>query len=97
LGLGLAKVSFALEMIYTFDAKVMCADTHLFQAYGLDQSKHLSEYQKIENHWIEFSSMYNVPSAIARAIYWNRKKGEKDCYYWAKVLDNQASDGSIKK
>jgi hypothetical protein len=77
-------------MIYTFDAKVMCADTHLFQAYGLDQSKHLSEYQKIENHWIEFSAMYNVAPAIARAIYWNRKKGEKDCYYWAKVLDNQA-------
>ena len=96
LGLGLAKVSFALEMIYTFDAKVMCADTHLFQAYGLDQSKHLSEYQKIENHWIEFSAMYNVPSAIARAIYWNRKKGEKDCYYWAKVLDNQANDASIE-
>lgn len=64
-------------MIYTFDAKVMCADTHLFQAYGLDQSKHLSEYQKIENHWIEFSAMYNVPSAIARAIYWNRKKEKK--------------------
>ena len=96
LGLGLAKVSFALEMIYTFDAKVMCADTHLFQAYGLDQSKHLSEYQKIENHWIEFSAMYNVPSAIARAIYWNRKKGEKDCYYWAKVLDNQDTYASIE-
>ena len=91
LGLGLAKVSFALEMIYTFDTKVMCADTHLFQAYGLDQSKHLSEYQKIENHWVDFSSMYNVPSAIARAIYWNRKKGEKDCYYWARVLDNDTN------
>mgnify|MGYP001220583710 FL=1 len=96
LGLGLAKVSFALEMIYTFEAKVMCADTHLFQAYGLDQSKHLSEYQKIENHWIEFSSMYNVPSAIARAIYWNRKKGEKDCSYWADVLDNDKNSFSIE-
>ena len=34
LGLGMAKVSFALEMIYTFDCGVFCCDTHLFQAYG---------------------------------------------------------------
>jgi hypothetical protein len=40
--------------------------------------------------------MYNVAPAIARAIYWNRKKEEKDCYYWAKVLDNQAGNASIE-
>ena len=96
LGLGLAKVSFALEMIYTFEAQVMCADTHLFQAYGYKQELHSNKYDEIEKHWIEFSAMYNVSPAISRAIYWNRKKDEKDCYYWAKVLDNQASDGSIK-
>ncbi len=96
LGLGMAKVSFALEMIYTFEAQVMCADTHLFQAYGYKQELHSNKYDEIEKHWIEFSAMYNVSPAISRAIYWNRKKGEKDCYYWAKVLDNQASDGSMK-
>jgi len=96
LGLGMAKVSFALEMIYTFEAQVMCADTHLFQAYGYKQELHSNKYDEIEKHWIEFSAMYNVSPAISRAIYWNRKKDEKDCYYWAKVLDNQASDGSMK-
>jgi thermostable 8-oxoguanine DNA glycosylase len=96
LGLGLAKVSFALEMIYTFDAQVMCADTHLFQAYGYKQELHSNKYNEIENHWVEFSAMYNVAPAIARAIYWNRKKEEKDCYYWAKVLDNQAGNASIE-
>jgi thermostable 8-oxoguanine DNA glycosylase len=96
LGLGLAKVSFALEMIYTFDAQVMCADTHLFQAYGYKQELHSNKYNEIENHWVEFSAMYNVAPAIARAIYWNRKKEEKDCYYWAKVLDNQANNASIE-
>jgi len=96
LGLGLAKVSFALEMIYTFDCGVFCCDTHLFQAYGYDQQLHLNKYRELENHWIEFSSMYNVPSAIARAIYWNRKKGENDCSYWADVLDNNKNSFSIE-
>jgi hypothetical protein len=92
----LAKVSFALEMIYTFDCGVFCCDTHLFQAYGYDQQLHLNKYRELENHWIEFSSMYNVPSAIARAIYWNRKKGENDCSYWADVLDNDKNSFSIE-
>ena len=96
LGLGMAKVSFALEMIYTFDCGVFCCDTHLFQAYGYDQSLHLPKYRELENHWTEFSAMYNVPSAIARAIYWNRKKGEKDCSYWADVLDNDKNSFSIE-
>lgn len=86
LGLGKAKVSFALEMTNTFDAEVFCCDTHLFQAYGKDQTKHLKEYEDIERHWVQQSKIWNVPSAIARAIYWNRKKNEKDCWYWAKVL-----------
>ena len=85
-GLGMAKVSFALEMIYTEECEVFCADTHLFQAYGLDQKLHSREYERIEKHWIQLSKIWNVPSAIARAIYWNRKKQENDCLYWAKVF-----------
>lgn len=86
LGLGKAKVSFALEMIYTEEAKVFCADTHLFQAYGLNQASDEKRYEEIERHWITLSNAWNVPSAIARAIYWNRKKGEPNCMYWAKVF-----------
>ncbi len=85
-GLGMAKVSFALEMIYTFDVEVFCADTHLFQAYGYKQEIHAHKYEEIESHWVEMSKMYNVSPAISRAIYWNRKKNEKDCLYWAKVF-----------
>jgi thermostable 8-oxoguanine DNA glycosylase len=85
-GLGLAKVSFALEMIYTFELEVFCADTHLFQAYGYDQNYHQSKYFEIESHWVEMSKIYNVSPAISRAIYWNRKKKQKNCWYWANVL-----------
>ena len=68
LGLGIAKVSFALEMIYPNEAKVTCMDTHLFQAFGLDQSKDARRYIEIENYWLGMCAMWNVPSTIARAI-----------------------------
>ena len=86
-GLGIAKVSFALEMIYTFDVEIFCADTHLFQAYGYKQELHGHKYEEIENHWVQMSKLYNVSPAISRAIYWNRKKNEKNCLYWAKVFN----------
>ncbi len=88
LGLGIAKVSFALEMIYPNRAEVCCMDTHLFQAYGLDQSKDSTRYKEIENYWLDMCRMWNVPSAIARAILWDRKQDKTDSRYWSYVLEN---------
>ena len=88
LGLGIAKVSFSLEMIYPNQAKVTCMDTHLFQAYGLDQSKDATRYKEIENYWLDMCAMWNVPSYIARCILWDRKQGEFDSRYWSYVLED---------
>ena len=87
LGLGIAKVSFALEMIYPNEAKVTCMDTHLFQAFGLDQSKDARRYIEIENYWLGMCAMWNVPSTIARAILWDRKQDKTDSRYWTYVLE----------
>ena len=88
LGLGIAKVSFALEMIYPNEAKVTCMDTHLFQAFGLDQSKDARRYIEIENYWLGMCAMWNVPSTIARAILWDRKQDKTDSRYWTYVLED---------
>jgi thermostable 8-oxoguanine DNA glycosylase len=88
LGLGVAKVSFALEMIYPNEAKVTCMDTHLFQAYGLDQSKDARRYVEIENYWLDMCRMWNVPSYIARCILWDRKQDQADSRYWSYVLED---------
>ena len=88
LGLGIAKVSFALEMNYPNEAKVTCMDTHLFQAYGLDQSKDARRYLEIENYWLSMCRMWNVPSYIARCILWDRKQDQPDSRYWSYVLEN---------
>lgn len=87
LGLGLAKVSFALEMIYPCAAEVVCLDTHMFQFYGLDQSKHARHYKALERHWVAHCLDRNVSSAIARAIYWDRKQKRTDSRYWTYVLE----------
>ena len=88
LGLGIAKVSFSLEMIYPNEAEVTCMDTHLFQAYGLDQSKDARRYKEIENYWLDMCRMWNVPSYIARCILWDRKQEQTDSRYWSYVLED---------
>ena len=86
-GLGMAKVSFALEMIHPTNAEVVCLDTHLFQAYGLNQTKHSKQYGTLETHWVENSRKKDLPPYIARCIYWDRKQEKGDSRYWSHVLE----------
>jgi hypothetical protein len=86
-GLGMAKSSFAIEMIYPVEAEVVCLDTHLFQAYGLHQTKHARQYNTIENHWVNNSNRINLPPYIARCIYWDRKQEKQDSRYWSHALE----------
>ena len=88
LGIGIAKVSFALEMCHPTDCKVVCVDTHIFQMYGYDQSKNSNKYEEIESHWLSMCKKYDVPSAIARAIYWDKKQGQTDTRYWSYVFED---------
>lgn len=88
LGLGFAKVSFALEMIYPNEAQVACMDVHLYRAYGLDQSRDSSLGRTIESHFVQMSKLWNCPPAIARAILWDRKQNKTDSRYWSYVLES---------
>ncbi len=86
-GLGLAKSSFAVEMIYPNEAEIVCVDTHIFQAYGLSQKKDLKRYSDIEKHWVENSLKKGLPPYISRCIYWDRKQEKSDSRYWSHVLE----------
>jgi len=87
LGLGMAKSSFSIEMLYPSEAEITCLDTHLFQLYGLDQTKHRNKYQEIEHHWVRMCFEYNVSCYVARCIYWDRKQGYTNSRYWSYVLE----------
>jgi len=88
LGLGFAKVSFALEMIAPNESQVACMDVHLYRAYGLDQSRDSALGRTIEAHFVQMSKLWNCPPAIARAILWDRKQQKTDSRYWSYVLES---------
>ena len=87
LGLGKAKTSFAIEMLHPLEAQVVCMDTHLFQIYGLNQTKHLKLYNDIEADWLERSEQRGIAPYMARCLYWDKNQKRKNSRYWSKVLE----------
>lgn len=87
LGLGKAKTSFAIEMLYPTEAEVVCMDTHLFQIYGLNQNKDFKHYSTIEKDWINRSKKVGVSPYIARCLFWDKNQNKKNSRYWSKVLE----------
>lgn len=92
-GLGITKVSFALEMCFPKEALVSCIDTHGIKLYELSTNsftskKAMAEYEEAEDHWIDCSVDVGCSPTIARAIYWDVKQEKKDSRYWTYVLEN---------
>lgn len=87
IGLGMAKSSFAIEMMYPIIGQVFCSDTHMFQLYGRNQTKDAKQYQNIENHWIRMSFEYEIAPYVARCIFWDRKQNRRNSRYWSYVLE----------
>lgn len=92
-GLGIAKISFALEMCFPKEAEVSCIDTHGIQLYGLPVDKFQSKsgielYQKAEKHWVDRSLAIDAPSMVTRSIFWDKKQKRRNPRYWSYVLEN---------
>ncbi len=87
LGLGIAKTSFAMEMMKPIENEAVCMDTHLFQIYGLDQAKHTKLYRAIEDHWNQMSKIFSCPNYIARCLFWDINQGKTDSRYWSYCLE----------
>ena len=93
LGLGRAKVSFALELIYFQHAHVVCADTHFCQMYGITPKQYgagkvkRSDFDTMEQHWISSCSHANVSCVTARWLTFDMKQGHDSPTYWSYVLE----------
>ena len=94
MGLGLAKISFALEMIHPNEARVLCGDVHMLRLYDSEKLKYnksrsgTTEYKNIERHWSVNCGKIKVPSYIARSIYWDKLQNKDDSRYWSFVLES---------
>lgn len=92
-GLGIAKVSFAIEMVYPVDCKVVCLDTHMFQLYGLNGNSHVkqSAYENMERHWNKACDNCSIEPALARHIFWDTKQKQPDTRYWLGTFERSDS------
>lgn len=92
-GLGLAKVSFALEMVHPTTARVVCGDVHQLRLYGIEGLDYNSSptckkiYRKMENHWVTGSAKAGVSPYVARCIFWDQLQNKPDSRYWSYVLE----------
>ena len=92
-GLGIAKVSFTLEMCFPKEAMVSCIDTWGIKLYELPTDSFRSKagvemYEKAEQHWIEKSVDVDASPMVTRSIYWDKLKNRRNPRYWSYVLEN---------
>lgn len=94
-GLGIAKTSFALELVHFHDTATVCFDTHQLQLYGLTtkqiQTKgyNLKTVKKMEQHWVHTCKTFDISPVTARWLYFDDRQGEEDSRYWSHVIDEQ--------
>lgn len=91
-GIGIAKVSYVLELCFPKTVRVVCGDIHQCRLYGHDRNingngtdKHV--YETMEYHWVTRSYESGVSPAVSRQIFWNRKKNQRNCRFWSRVFE----------
>lgn len=86
-GIGMAKVSFFIEMLNPFQTQVVCLDVHQLKLYGIENKVPSPEqYRIIEAHWCGSCLRRKIPPYVARSIYWDTLKNELSTHYWSYVL-----------
>ena len=90
-GLGLAKTTYALALGFPVDAQLCCLDVHLLRFMGHDLSKghakNASEYESMENEWLERCEKIDASPNVIREIYWNNIQNRRNSRYWSYCLE----------
>jgi hypothetical protein len=88
-GLGHAKSSFAVEMIYPNNARVICGDTHMLQNFGLKGNSAPGQkvYNYVESHWVSECFRLGLAPVAARWHLWDRKQGKTNSTYWSYCIE----------
>lgn len=101
-GIGIAKVSYVLELCFPKTVRVLCGDIHQCRLYGHDRNltgngpdKHA--YETMEYHWVQRSRDCDVSPAVARQIFWNRKKNKRNSRFWSWVFEPEDMKQELDK
>jgi hypothetical protein len=86
-GLGLAKVSFAIELTWPLESQVVCLDVHMLRNMGLGPSPRPVDYHAAEKIFVGESRKKKIPPAIARLLFWDKHVQEKQsARYWSDCI-----------
>ena len=45
------------------------------------------DFESIEQHWLTMCGQRNIPPALVRFMYWDKKQGKQNSRYWSHVLE----------
>lgn len=86
-GVDMAKTSFVLEMAYPLNQEVVCLDAHMVSLYQAGTgTPDKPTYNAIEKHWCDKCKELDLPSPIARHIYFDSIQGKPNTSYWSDVF-----------
>jgi len=90
-GLGKAKSSFFVEMMYPNEAQVVCLDVHILRLMNLNASanRHISnkDYENAEKYFLDNCETRGFSPYAVRCVYWNNNQRRKNSRYWSKVFE----------
>ena len=93
-GLGWAKSSFAVELLYPNEAEVVCADTHFLAHFDVKGNSSPSQrtYEYCESHWLMECQRLGLPPVAARWYRFDRVRGETNSRYWSYCIEGGKPD-----
>lgn len=87
LGIGMAKISFALEMSFPRQNEVVCFDVHQLRLYGKPQKINLKDYEECEKDWCQRCLQIGFSPFVVRNLYWDILKKKKSPRFWSYVFE----------
>lgn len=88
LGIGMAKVSFALEMSFPTQSSVVCLDVHHLRLYGKDATNvSKKDYMECEDDWCARSKKVGIAPFVVRNIFWDKLKKQSSPRFWSYVFE----------
>jgi thermostable 8-oxoguanine DNA glycosylase len=92
-GLGYAKTSFALELVYPTQAEIVCLDVHMLRLYGCGDMngrsgiRFQSLYLQMERDWVARCQGIGTSPYVARCVFWDRLQRKRSSRYWSHCLE----------
>lgn len=90
-GMGLAKASFALEMLFPEHCRVVCLDRWILADYGIKITDQGWDYREKEGHWVTAANDYDLSPTMTRHMRWDDYHGKPSTRYWSHVLEDETS------